>query len=230
MKQFTIGKSSSNDIVILTDDTVSRSHAFLFEDNNGNILISDSNSTNGTYVNGDRVYDERILNKLDILTVGNTVIDWAIYFNNDKQDDMRKEHNNYYTQYDSPNETVSEDNYFYALGLSLYLIIIKIFIMPVNVMKKSVSNLPKQQDIKTEFIVLYYIKQLYDSIIILFWPASVLFFFYLLIEEEFNNVEEGIAYIAICYFYPLIIALLKELLSLTLIAVVKLEEISRNTR
>ena len=102
--------------------------------------------------------------------------------------------------------------------------------MPVNVVRKSVSNLPKQQDIKTEFIVLYYIKQLYDSIIILFWPASVLFFFYLLIEEEFYNTEQGIAYIAICYFYPLIIALLKEILSLALISVVKLEEIARNTR
>ena len=230
MKQFTIGKSSSNDIVISTDATVSRSHAFLFQDNNGNVFISDSNSTNGTYVNGNRVYDEIILNKLDILTVGNTVIDWAIYFNNEKLEDMSKEENNYYTQYDNPNETVSEDNYFHALGLSLYLIIIKIFVMPVTVVRKSVSNLPKQQDIKTEFIVLYYIKQLYDSIIILFWPASVLFFFYLLIEEEFYNAEQGIAYIAICYFYPLITALLKELLSLALIAVVKLEEISRNTR
>ena len=230
MKQLTIGKSSSNDIVIPTDATVSRSHAFLFQDDNGNVFISDSNSTNGTYVNGDRVYDERALNKLDILTVGNTVMDWTIYFNNEKQEAMSKEDNNYYTQYDNPNETVSEDNYFHALGLSLYLIIIKIFVMPVNVVRKSVSNLPKQQDIKTEFIVLYYIKQLYDSIIILFWPASVLFFFYLLIEEDFYNAEQGIAYIAFCYFCPLIIALMKELLSLALIAVVKLEEISRNTR
>ena len=230
MKKLTIGKSSSNDIVISTDATVSRSHAFLFQDDNGNVFISDSNSTNGTYVNGDKVYDERILNKLDILTLGNTVIDWTIYFNNEKQEAMSKEDNNYYTQYDNPNETVSEDNYFHALGLSLYLIIIKIFVMPVDVVRKSVSNLPKQQDIKTEFIVLYYIKQLYDAVIILYWPASVLFFFYMLIEDRFYNAEEGIAYIAFCYFYPLIIALLKELLSLALIAVVKLEEISRNTR
>ncbi len=62
--------------------------------------------------------------------------------------------------------------------------------MPVNIVKKSVRNLPKQQDIKTEFIVLYYIKQLYDSIIILFWPASVLFFFYLLIEDVFMMLKK----------------------------------------
>lgn len=231
MKKLTIGKATTNDIVISTDATVSRTHAFLFQDENGNVFISDLNSTNGTYVNGNRVYDDRILNILDILSVGNTVIDWSIYFNKEKQEAMNKEvDNNYYTQYDNPNETVSEDNYFHALGLSLYLIIIKMFVMPVNVVRKSVSNLPKQLDIKTEFIVLYYIKQLYDSIIILFWPASVLFFFYLLIEEEFYNAEQGIVYIAFCYFYPLIISLLKELLSLALIAVVKLEEISRNTR
>ncbi|MDA0764045.1 MAG: FHA domain-containing protein [Proteobacteria bacterium] len=231
MNQLTIGKSSSNDIVVSTDATVSRTHAVLYKDNKGNIYISDSNSTNGTYVNGERVYNERILNKLDILTVGNTVIDWTIYFNNEKLQDMSKEENNYYTQYDHPNEKVSEDNYLYALGLSLYLILIKIFLMPVNIVRKSVSNLPKQQDIKTEFIVLYYMKQLYDAIIILFWPVSVAFFFYILIKYNFYHIQEGVLYyIAICYFSPLYIALMKELLSLALIAVVKLEEIARNTR
>ena len=231
MNQLTIGKSSSNDIVVSTDATVSMTHAVLYKDNKGNIYISDSNSTNGTYVNGERVYNERILNKLDILTVGNTVIDWTIYFNNEKLQDMSKEENNYYTQYDHPNEKVSEDNYLYALGLSLYLILIKIFLMPVNIVRKSVSNLPKQQDIKTEFIVLYYMKQLYDAIIILFWPVSVAFFFYILIKYNFSHIQEGVLYyIAICYFSPLYIALMKELLSLALIAVVKLEEIARNTR
>lgn len=78
MKKLTIGKSSSNDIVISNDSTVSRSHAFLFSDNI-HIYISDCDSLNGTYVNGLRVQDT-ILNKLDILKVGNTVIDWAIYF------------------------------------------------------------------------------------------------------------------------------------------------------
>ena len=65
MKKLTIGKSSSNDIVISNDSTVSRSHAFLFSDNI-HIYISDCNSLNGTYVNGLRVQDA-ILNNLDIL-------------------------------------------------------------------------------------------------------------------------------------------------------------------
>ena len=50
MKKFTIGTLQSNDIVIKNDTTVSRSHAFLFNDSNNNIYISDCNSLNGTYV------------------------------------------------------------------------------------------------------------------------------------------------------------------------------------
>ena len=62
MKQYTIGKEKSNDIVIDNDITVSRSHAVLFEDNNGNVFISDSNSTNGTYVNGTRIKQKQKFN------------------------------------------------------------------------------------------------------------------------------------------------------------------------
>ena len=230
MKQLTIGKSSSNDIVISTDSTVSRSHAILFQNNDDNIYISDSNSTNGTYVNGERIFNDRLLNKLDVLTVGNTILDWTIYFTNNKQNKMNKEENNYYTQHDNPDANISQDNYFKSLGLSFYLIVIKIFIMPINVVKKAVSNLPHQQGFKTEFIILYYIKHVYDAVIVLFWPASVVIFFFRLIEDDFYDIEEGLVFVAVCYFIPLWIALMKELLSLALIAVVKLEEIARNTR
>lgn len=82
MKKFTIGTLKSNDIVIKNDTTVSRSHAFLFNDSNNNIYISDCNSLNGTYVNGMKV-DDAILNNLDILKVGNTVIDWLTHFHSD---------------------------------------------------------------------------------------------------------------------------------------------------
>ena len=82
MKKLTIGTLQSNDIVIQNDTTVSRSHAFLFTDSNNNIYISDCNSLNGTFVNGLKV-DDAILNDLDILKVGNTVIDWLIHFRTD---------------------------------------------------------------------------------------------------------------------------------------------------
>ena len=47
----TIGKSNENNIVLNHDD-VSRRHAILYKEANGNIVIEDLNSTNGTYVNG----------------------------------------------------------------------------------------------------------------------------------------------------------------------------------
>ena len=73
MKKITIGKSSSNDIVVSSDPTVSRSHSFIHEDSYGEVFITDLNSTNGSYVNGERVVNKKKLNKLDIITVGNTV-------------------------------------------------------------------------------------------------------------------------------------------------------------
>jgi pSer/pThr/pTyr-binding forkhead associated (FHA) protein len=49
----TIGQSSQNDVV-LADDSVSRHHARL-EYEAGSWLVSDLGSTNGTYLNGDRL-------------------------------------------------------------------------------------------------------------------------------------------------------------------------------
>ena len=48
-KDYKIGRSSENNI-ILDDVTVSRNHALLSV-NNGNIKITDNNSTNGIYIN-----------------------------------------------------------------------------------------------------------------------------------------------------------------------------------
>ena len=50
----TIGKSSENDIVMNHDD-VSRRHAVLYKEANGNIVVEDLNSTNGTFVNGCKI-------------------------------------------------------------------------------------------------------------------------------------------------------------------------------
>ncbi len=54
MKTKTIGKSDTNDVII-SDPTVSRSHArvTLLDDNQ--VLVEDLNSLNGTYVNGYRI-------------------------------------------------------------------------------------------------------------------------------------------------------------------------------
>ena len=224
MKKYTIGKDVSNDIVINEDFTVSRSHAVLFQDEKGDVYISDSNSTNGTYVNGTKIKHQQKLNQLDVLKVGNTPIDWISYFSKSPQ--------KHYTQYDNiePKSEIPQESYFESLPLALYYFFIKIFIMPVIIVRKSVINLPKQKNLNTEFVVFYYLKQSYDALLILFWPACIIYFFYCMIEDRFYDDEVILYYIVYSYFTPLLIGLIKESLSMLLVIAVKLEEISRNIR
>lgn len=50
----TLGRAGNNDIVV-NDIEVSKVHAYFEEDERGNWLIRDGNSTNGTYVNGIKI-------------------------------------------------------------------------------------------------------------------------------------------------------------------------------
>lgn len=80
MKKLTIGKAPNNDIVISNDPTVSRKHAHLLID--GDTSISDLNSTNGTYVNGVKIQGSQTLKPLDVVRVGNSLVDWSSYNEN----------------------------------------------------------------------------------------------------------------------------------------------------
>ncbi len=64
-----IGKAIDNDFVA-NDSHVSRYHARLTRDEKGNLFIEDTESTNGTFVNGDRVIKKKITPS-DIVTLGN---------------------------------------------------------------------------------------------------------------------------------------------------------------
>lgn len=79
MDQRTIGKSPDNHIVLNYSD-VSRKHAILYKDNNGNIVIEDTNSTNGTYVNGIRI-TSKVLRQGDKVTITrNYPLNWENVF------------------------------------------------------------------------------------------------------------------------------------------------------
>ena len=66
-----IGRSKTNDIAI-ADPSLSRNHFEIFLDNNEAVL-NDSNSTNGTNVNGQEVKSQ-ILKQDDEITVGNVTL------------------------------------------------------------------------------------------------------------------------------------------------------------
>jgi adenylate cyclase len=71
----TIGRMSGNDIVIL-DPSASRFHAkVVLEDKNQSITLFDLGSTNGTYVNRDRIGSPRTLEENDVIRIGQHTMD-----------------------------------------------------------------------------------------------------------------------------------------------------------
>lgn len=67
----TIGKASTNAIVVAHDDAVSRLHAVL-EDYGASWSVRDLGSRNGTFVNGEQIHAERVLHPGDELRIGHS--------------------------------------------------------------------------------------------------------------------------------------------------------------
>lgn len=64
----TVGRHPNNDVALLLE-SISRFHARLEQRDNG-WLLSDLNSSNGTFVNGERITMPRLLNNKDMITFG----------------------------------------------------------------------------------------------------------------------------------------------------------------
>lgn len=79
MEVINVGRSSSNDEVI-KDSTVSRTHCQFVKDDRGNICVIDTNSKNGVYVNGKKIYGKEYLSSSDVVRIGNTTLPWKNYF------------------------------------------------------------------------------------------------------------------------------------------------------
>lgn len=77
MQAFTIGRLNTCDIVII-DPSVSKMHAKI-DNHHGQITITDLGSTNGTFVNGSKVFGTQILNQYDIVKAGNALVPWMNY-------------------------------------------------------------------------------------------------------------------------------------------------------
>ena len=83
MKLLKIGKADTNDFVVKGDDTVSKEHIQMFIDDDANVFITDLNSTNGTFVNGNKIDDSVKLNTYDIIKIGNTLVNWKEFLLDD---------------------------------------------------------------------------------------------------------------------------------------------------
>lgn len=85
MKELTIGRSSDNDIQFPQDPSVSRKHAVLMLGSNG-FSIQDLQSSNGTFVNGNRIHGVTQIKEHDIVKVGNSLVPWMEYANLNPQE------------------------------------------------------------------------------------------------------------------------------------------------
>jgi hypothetical protein len=77
MQAFSIGRLNTCDIVI-NDTSVSKMHAKI-DHQHGQITITDLGSTNGTFVNGSKVFGTQVLNQYDIVKAGNALVPWMNY-------------------------------------------------------------------------------------------------------------------------------------------------------
>lgn len=78
MKIITVGRDPENDVMI-DDPHVSRQHLQIIIKDKYSIILVDSGSTNGTYVNGQKIDGRVKLFPGDVVKIGNTVLPWRSY-------------------------------------------------------------------------------------------------------------------------------------------------------
>jgi hypothetical protein len=73
-QELVIGRSTPGLGSLGGDSEISRSHARVFHDPSGRLVVEDLGSTNGTFVNGNRITGQQALNPGDELRVGQTTM------------------------------------------------------------------------------------------------------------------------------------------------------------
>lgn len=76
----TIGRTSEGNDVVINDPMVSRHHLQIIQNDDGSFHLADFGSTNGTYINGQKVNGEVNLEENDVVRIGSTTIYWHQYF------------------------------------------------------------------------------------------------------------------------------------------------------
>ena len=75
VESFVIGTAEGCEVCI-HDQYASNRHARVTKDDDGRIWIEDLGSTNGTWLNGSRVYGKRLMQVGDVVRIGRTEIPW----------------------------------------------------------------------------------------------------------------------------------------------------------
>ena len=73
--ELTMGRAGGCTIQVLDDTFVSSVHCRIFRDEAGNAIVEDLGSTNGTYLNGDRIVVPKPLHQGDRIQIGGTIVE-----------------------------------------------------------------------------------------------------------------------------------------------------------
>ena len=131
-KLIKIGRANDNDI-ILTHTSISRYHIEAFVDGDGNVFITDLNSKNGTFINGNQIHGSVMLNAGDILKLGiDRPMQWQKWIANNNQKNTKNDNkdadNNYKMPYPPPFiKGGNKHTNIYIILILLLLITISIF-------------------------------------------------------------------------------------------------------
>ena len=115
---------------------------------------------------------------------------------------------------------MKEINYGAVAIRVLYLIIVKPFVLPFNIYKNTLLNLSNndskesaESTLSQDFPIYVWFIDYYDAIIALIYPLGLLVAIIFGSDEGFDAF---ISTILVCYFAPLVLELVKEVLSITL--------------
>ena len=85
MKVITIGRHEDNDVFV-DDPCASRHHLQIIQHDDGHYSLADFGSSNGTFINGQKISGEVDLNMNDVVRIGNSTIPWRLFFEKDEQE------------------------------------------------------------------------------------------------------------------------------------------------
>jgi len=74
--RYTVGRSSGNELCYPDDSGLSRQH-FALEQQDGQWVVRDLGSKNGTFVNGERITEAHVLGRSDRITAGHLIVEFA---------------------------------------------------------------------------------------------------------------------------------------------------------
>lgn len=141
-----IGRAQDNDIV-LSHDSISRHHLEVFIDEQGLVFVTDLNSSNGTYVNGNRIKGSALLNKGDILKLGaDKPLQWHRWIEHIKDESVSGGLNQEFPPYSKTKQSTSVLVIVLSVLIAMSLVLITYFIYQNRHKKTKDSVTPRTQE------------------------------------------------------------------------------------